>query len=209
MSILDRIKNLFNKNREALPKPQIQYENNRNTPNNTYFLPRRDGSTLEITPIYDNVGAGYPTYKQVKDSITKQMKLIPKFRIMHNVSHGRTMQSEIFMDINPELLNNPKYADFIANEMLSEQRISKVLNEYGNYAGTITQSENGILGKAKEEWIINTLKREECKNAQQNQADRLDRENAYTKGILEDSQKYDVNYKTSHAEDLSEQEWYR
>lgn len=207
MSILDRIKNLFNKNRKALPEPQIQYQNNRNIPNNTYFLPRQDGSTLEITPVLDDLG--HQSCEQVYNSRTKQMQTIRKFSIMHDVSHGRTMQSEILMDIDPELLNNPKYADFIANEMLSEQRISKVINEYGNYAGTIIQSENGILGKAKDEGIIKTLNREKSENAKQIEEDRKKAENARNDAILKRAEARGISYDTNPEGPLSGQEWTR
>ena len=214
MGLLDRFKNLFRRNKaeniNALPEytgSYPQYENPSVVSSNAYKLTREDGTTIEIEPVLDDLG--YQSYSQVYNQRTHQMQNIPKFKVMHDWSHGRIRQDEILMDIDPNILNNPEYSQFIANTMLSEDRIFKIINEYGNYAGMIAQDQNGRLGKTIDAGIIKTLNSERAVTANKIEEDRINAENLRNREILERAKQRGVHIETNPEIDLSGQSWER
>lgn len=203
MNILDRIKNFLKKTEGEVEQSQA-VNTNINLPN-SHILPRADGSTLEIAPELDKMGN--PTYEQVYNRRTKAIQAIPKFRVSssNELMMQGVLSKVILMDIDPQLLNNPQYADFIANEMLSAKRMEKVIEEYGNYAGTIRTDSNGRLMKMKDEGIISSLKATNLENAKRIEEDRKVAHKLEADAIRANS----ANTRTSRAENLSGQEFYR
>jgi len=203
MKLLDRIKQFFNrKNRiEALPEPQSNY-----IVENKMILNREDGTSIEISPVLDRTGN--QQYEQVFNNRTQQMQYIPKYKIyseeLKELINPNILQHTILMDINPEMLKNEYYADYIANQMLSQERMSKVIKQYQSYAGGISLDENGqVRGRYVDDGIIQTLNATREENSRRVEEARINREEADRKEILEKAQNLSVNIKNSHAEDLS------
>lgn len=215
MSILERLKNFFKGNKQkALPEGQFDqpvYNNaNYNSFNsNRKVLTRQDGSKLEIEPILDSTGN--QTYESVFNEKTHQFQAIPKYKIMSEelkqIVNPDLLNHTVLIDIDPSLLQNPNVCDFIANSLLSAKRMEKVVNEYGNYAGTFELNSQGKFEKKIDLGIINTLNDTKANNARKVEEDRMRREQQQKEDILRNAQNKKVNIKTSHAEDLSGQKW--
>lgn len=204
MKWLDRIKQFFNrKNKvEALPEPRNNY-----TVENKMILNRADGTTIEISPALDRTGN--QLYEQVFNDATQQIQYIPKFNIyseeLKSLVNSNILRHTILMDINPELLKNQYYADYIANQMLSQERMKKVVGEYENYAGGISFDENGgITGKYVDKGIIRTLSATKEERNRMIAEARLRSEEEDKRKVMEKAQNISLNIKESHAEDLSQ-----
>ena len=200
MGLMDR---LFGKrdNQQEQQAPVVRNKNNNMT---FQTLQRRDGTSINIMPVVDSMGN--QTYEQVFNDTTKQMQLMPKFIInspeLANISKGDF--TTVLMDINKDILNTPEGADWVANGLLSGQRLQKVFNEYGGYAGGLSTNQFGqITGKYIDPGIVNGLKISKQQQWQEYQAGQADRDKQAKEQAIIDSQKYGVNIKTSHAEDLS------
>lgn len=204
MKWLDRIKQFFNrKNKvETLPEAQSNY-----IVENKMILNRADGTTIEISPALDRTGN--QLYEQVFNDATQQIQYIPKFNIyseeLRSLVDSNILQHTILMDINPEILKNQYYADYIANQMLSQERMKKVVGEYENYAGGISFDENGaVTGRYVDKGIIRTLNAtKEERNRMMTEA-RLKKDEEYKREVMEKAQNTSLNIKESHAEDLSQ-----
>ena len=204
MGLMDR---LFGKREKETEQPPI-VNNRRNNVMNFRTLQRRDGTSIDIMPVVDSMGN--QTYDQVFNSRTNKMQLLPKFVINSSevARLGKGNFTTILMDINKDLLDTPEGANWIANGLLSGQRIEKIINDYNGYAGGLAINENGqITGKYKDEGIINGLKMTaQEKNAVYQKEQALRDEQATAQAIAK-AEKYGVNIKTSHAEDLSSLEY--
>ena len=199
MGLMDRL--LGRKENEVKQAPVEKSENN-----NMKFqtLQRRDGTSINIMPVVDKMGN--QTYEQVFNERTKQMQLMPKF-VVSSPEIARVKGADfttILMDINKDALYTLQGADWVANGLLSGERISKVLNEYGGYAGGLSIDQNGqVTGKYIDPGIVNGLKVSKQQQWEEYQANQAVREAEYKNKIVADSEKQGVNIKTSHAEDLS------
>ena len=200
MGLMDR---LFGK-KDNQQEQQAPIENKRSNNINFQTLQRRDGTSINIMPVVDSMGN--QTYEQVFNNATKQMQLMPKFIInspeLANIAKGDF--TTVLMDINKDILNTPQGADWVANGLLSGQRLQKVFNEYGGYAGGLAMDQFGqITGKYIDPGIVNGLKMSKQQQWQEYQVEQTNRDKQATEQAIVTSQKYGVNIKTSHAEDLS------
>lgn len=204
MGLMDR---LFGKKEKETEQPPI-VNDRRNNVMNFRTLQRRDGTSIDIMPVVDSMGN--QTYDQVFNSRTNKMQLLPKFVINSSevARLGKGNFTTILIDINKDLLDTPEGANWIANGLLSGQRIEKIIKDYNGYAGGLAINENGqITGKYRDEGIINGLKMTaQEKNAVYQKEQALRDEQATAQAIAK-AKKYGVNIKTSHAEDLSSLEY--
>ena len=200
MGLMDR---LFGKKVKETEEPQA-LNNRKNNPMNFRTLQRRDGTSIDIMPVVDSMGN--QTYDQVFNSRTNQMQLLPKFVINSPEIEkmGKGSFTTILMDINKDLLDSPEGAEWISNGLLSSQRIEKVINTYGGYAGGLAINENGqITGKYIDEGVVNGLKISKQQQWEVYQANQVHRDEQAKAQAIANAEKYGVNIKTSHAEDLS------
>lgn len=200
MGLMDR---LFGKKVKETEEPQA-LNNRKNNTMNFRTLQRRDGTSIDIMPVVDSMGN--QTYDQVFNSRTNQMQLLPKFVINSPEIEkmGKGSFTTILMDINKDLLDSPEGAEWISNGLLSSQRIEKVINTYGGYAGGLAINENGqITGKYIDEGVVNGLKISKQQQWEVYQANQVHRDEQAKAQAIANAEKYGVNIKTSHAEDLS------
>ena len=200
MGLMDR---LFGKKAKETEQPPIV--NNRRVEGRSFTtLVRKDGTSIDIMPVVDSMGN--QTYDQVFNDRTNQMQLMPKFVINSPevARFGKGNFTTVLIDINKDLLDTPQGADWIANKLLSGQRIQKVLQEYNGYAGGLSINQNGqITGKYIDEGIVNGLKLSKQQQWEAYQANQILRDEQAKAQAISNAEKYGVNIKTSHAEDLS------
>lgn len=205
MGLRDRLNELFGRNKKAKETQQPPIVNNRrNNAMNFRTLQRRDGTSIDIMPVLDTLGG--QECKPVYNNRTHQGQHIAKFIICSPEVErlGKGNFTTILIDINKELLDSPEGADWIANGLLSSQRIEKVINEYNGYAGGLVRNENGqITGKYVDQGIIEWLGMDAQEKSKKYQKEQTLRDEQYKAKIKADAAKRGVNIKTSHAEDLS------
>lgn len=210
MKILDKIKEmLFGKKVKALPQPQ---NDNKFIQNNekaqSFTLQRSDGSEVTITQMVDKVGN--QLYEQVYSAKDNVMKCIPKYIITANeitdiIPHSLGSQ-QMLMEIDIKLLNNPYYADYIANNLLNKERMPKIIQEYANYVGGINIYPDGRAKKGIDPSVINALKLSNEEKKQILEEERIKRDEEAKAQILQNAANIQPEYKKSHAEDLSQYE---
>lgn len=203
MKILDKFKEMFAKifNREEQPKalPEAVSMNN-----NLKTFYREDGTTINISPILDKLGN--QVYEQVLNHRTGQIQYMPKYNICSEEIRNLTGSdmTNILMDVDIKLLQDPTYSSYIANTLLGTNRISKIMNEYERYAGGIEINDVGeVRGKYIDNGIIAGLKANRQENFARYQEEQARREAEREAEIKEYAESQGVNIKTSHAEDLS------
>ena len=199
MGLMDRL--LGRKENKVEQAPVEKSENN-----NMKFqtLQRRDGSKIDIMPVVDKMGN--QTYEQVFNERTKQMQLMPKF-VVSSPEIAKLKGADfttILMDINKDALYTLQGADWVANALLSGERMSKVINEYGGYAGGLSIDQTGqITGKYIDPGIVNGLNISNKQRWEEYQANQAVRDKEDEAKIKANAEQKGVNIKTSHAEDLS------
>ena len=199
MGVLDKLFGKKEKQQEQLP-----IENNQSNIAKFQTLQRRDGTSIDIMPIVDRMGN--QTYQQVFNSRTNQMQLMPRFTIsspeLKEIVNGTF--APVLIDIDKEILNTPEGIDWVANSLLSSERIEKVFNGYSGYVGGLSIDQTGqITGKYIDQGIINGLKISKQQQWEEYQAKQavLDEQDKNQK--IADAKNHGVNIKTSHAEYLS------
>lgn len=210
MKILDKIKEiLFGKKVKALPQSQYdnQFTQNSGQPQ-SFTLQRNDGTEVTITQMVDKVGN--QLYEQVYSAKDNIMKCIPKYLIGANeitdiIPHSLGVQ-QMLMEIDIELLNNPYYADYIANNLLNKERMPKIIREYANYVGGINIYPDGRAEKGIDPSVINALKLSNEEKKRILEEERIKRDKETKAQILQNAVNIQPEYKKSHAEDLTKYE---
>lgn len=165
-------------------------------------IERQDGSVLKIKALVDKEGK--QQYQTVVDQRTGEQISLPQYVIMRINEQNEFRQDVVSMELVAEALQHPQYSNWIANDMLSEQNIDRVLNEQYGYVGGVQTRNGQIVRTVYRPGIVETLE-------QQKEAEK-------TEELLEDirggmdkerykmymqSQNYEVNVKTSHAQVLN------
>ena len=207
MGLRDRLKSIFNRGSEQSgsktdmpPKANLQNKSN----DSFKYFTRKDGTQIGIGPVLDSMGN--QTYMQVLNARTGQMKCIPKFSIITPELRGIVNSDfcQVYMDIDPKMLEDPYYSKYIANEMLGAQRMSKVIKQYKGYVGGMSLDQNGnITQRYIEQGIVEGLdlsQKEQWEQYRQRIAQADEERNAEA---LKRASEHGVHYKTSYAEDLS------
>ena len=203
MKITDKIKELWNKFFHKNPEIKALPETTSPQPINSFY--RNDGSSISITPVLDRVGN--QVFEQVLNHRTGELQNIAKYCVcspeIEQIT-GSDMKT-ILIDLDSSFLGNPNYQDYILNTLLSPDRIPKIIGQYENYAGGINLDESGnISGRFIDKGIINGLTASRQENFARYQQEQANRDAAYRQSIEENAKNTPINYKTSHAEDLSQ-----
>lgn len=206
MDIWQKIKNLLKK-QKLIDAPKETPTHQSNLPNNKYTIERRDGSTVEISPILDEMRN--QTFEQVYNRRINEMQSIPKFHVISIETDGNIRGGDILIDLSPKQLEDARFADYVANSLLGTKRMDKIINEYGNYAGCIRTDENGAFKKFKDQGIIDTLNASKEENARRVERDRILAEKSRNDAILKRAERRGVNIDDNQPENLSDQEWHR
>ena len=203
MKIIDKFKEMFSKifNKEEQPKalPEANL-----TQNNIPTFYRDDGTTINISPILDKLGN--QVYEQVLNHRTGEMQYMPKYSISSNELEGiiGCSMTNILMDVDSKLLQDPTYSHYISNVLLGSNRISKIINEYERYAGGLEMNDSGdIKGEYIDKGIIAGLSASRQENFARYQQEQARRDAEREAEIRQQAQAHGVNIKTSHAEELS------
>lgn len=180
---------LFNRNKE--PKTVAN-----DVPFN---IQRNDGSVLRIKPEIDK--DGNHVCKEVHDETGKLIANIPQYLVYEQMENGMLIGHHIYMEVAKEYLDMPYYADYIANGLLSQDRLhDKVLGDYHGYAGFFNLDENGqITGRTIRANIVEALNVEKIND--HNTRIRAEEERA--EALRNEIRGENVNIKDSHAERLS------
>lgn len=196
---IEQIKQYFSNrknNIKALPESQEQKNYNQVK---EYELKRDDGTIVTITPILDRIGN--QGYQSIFNRETGKMEAIPMFQVstdeIKNLTRSEMAKQTMLIDIQPQILENAEYAHYIANELLSDNRVGKIMGQYKNYAGGIYKQSNGEIRRYIKKGIIDTLTATKEENA-------IALEMAQERKIRQAAYEKEVNYKTSHATNLSE-----
>jgi len=207
MGLWDKIKKFFNRGKndiKALPEAQ---SNQRNPYESSITLRRNDGTTIMITPMLDKVGN--QLYKSVLNHNTGEMQYIPEYRIADNALanaqtiHGSTMAS-IYMDIDMNLLRDETYNYYIADVLLSPQRMAEIIDDNQHYAGGMNIGEAGeILGYYSDDGIIQGLKANALENAQKYAEVQSEKDKAYTEEAYRNAAKISPSIETNGEQVLS------
>ena len=197
--LTNRIKGIFNKNK-ALPETTEKTNVLSNkaydkwNSNNKYSFTRDDGSILEIEPILNDIG--HQRLEQVYNRTTKQFQAIPIFTIrseeLKRIFGPQILGHEILIDIDPNLLADPKYSHFIVNVLLNANRMEKIFNDYCGFAGSIIDDQSGNLKKCIDPGIVSTLnstREENAKELAKQAAIRNAEENARIKANIDQAEK--------------------
>lgn len=203
MKITDKIKefwnNIFHKNPETKALPAATSTQ----PINSYY--RNDGSSISISPILDRTGN--QVFEQVLNHRTGELQNIAKYCVCSPELKELTGldMNTILMDFDSSFLQNPDYQNYIANTLLAPERMAKIIGQYENYAGGITLDESGnIEGKYIDKGIINGLTASRQENFARYQQEQSSRDASYVESRRQEAANLTVNYKDSHAEDLSQ-----
>lgn len=162
-------------------------------------IQRNDGSILRIKPIIDKDGKQIG--KEVKDERGNIIANIPQYLVYEQMENNMIVGHQVYMEVGKEYLDIPYYADYIANELLSQKRLhDKVLNDYHGYAGFLNFDENGqITGRSIRTDIVEALNVEKINQHNAKIRTKEEREEAFINEIMGKPS----NIKTSHAEKLS------
>ena len=202
MNILDKIKDFWNKIFHKTPEIKALPEGTTNQFINNFY--REDGSCISINPILDK--AGNQIFEQVLNHRTGELQNIAKYCV-GSPEIGQLTGSDIqtiLMDFDSSFLQNPDYQNYIVNTLLAPERMSKIIGQYENYAGGLTLDESGnIVEKYVDTGIITGLTASRQENFARYQQEQANRDEAYIQAIKEKAENTPINYKTSHAKDLS------
>lgn len=166
-------------------------------------LNRKDGSFFELLPYLDENNNSI--VENFPNAVYRQN--IPKFeyRIYFGENNDQFAGYTFLADIDiHQVLKSPAYANYIANNFFSADRVSKIQNEYGDYAGGIRYNHNtNSFEKYKDMPIVRTcVARKEAIKAQR-KAEQAKSESDFRESLIAQAKAQGVHIKTSHAEDLS------
>ena len=203
MKITDKIKEIWNKIFHKNPEIKALPEVTNPQLMNSFY--RNDGSCISITPILDRVGN--QVFEQVLNHRTGELQNIAKYCVcspeIEQIT-GSDMKT-ILMDFDSSFLQNPDYQNYIVNNLLAPNRMSKIIGQYENYAGGIKIDESGtIQGKYVDKGIINGLTASRQENFARYQQEQARRDAEYRQSIAENAKNIPIHFKTDHAEDLSQ-----
>lgn len=202
MRITDKIKEIWNNIFHKNPETKALPEATSNQSINSFY--RDDGSSISITPVLDRTGN--QVFEQVLNHRTGELQNIAKYCVCSPELRqltGSDMKT-ILMDFDSCFLQNPDYQNYIVNTLLAPERMQKIIGQYENYAGGITLDESGnIEGKYIDKGIINGLTASRQENFARYQQEQAAREESDRESMRQQAANLSVNYKNSHAEDLS------
>ena len=151
MNVIESLKNFFrrfgrkeNDEQKLLTAGQSEPERNwreelvKNSQiNQPLNFQRDDGSTLSLIPrMLQN---GEQEYETIRNELTGNMAQIPVYTVVNENSQqgAQILAHKILLDITVEQLQNFQQDEihFFANDLLSKERIEKVVNQYEGYAG--------------------------------------------------------------------------
>ena len=166
--------------------------------NDYISLQRNDGTVLHIKPNLDI--EGNHTAKSIQDEYGKNIADIPEYLVYEQQENGEFVIHRILMELQKEVFAVPYYADYIANALLSEERLhGKILNDYHGYAGFFNLDDNGqITGRSIRAEIIEALNVEKINEHNKKIREKETREEALRQEI-----RSKVHVKEDHAERLS------
>ncbi|MBE5812428.1 MAG: hypothetical protein E7314_02080 [Clostridiales bacterium] len=153
--------NLFGK------KEREQVENNYNYPidsNGFINIPREDGTVLQIMPLM--TGDGKQQYQSIVDQKTKEEISIPRYRVCIENEYGGIQGHNILMELPAEALQDPQYAEYIANNMLGQKNMLQVVDYQGGYAGGVQTRDGEIVRTVYRPGIIDGLTQTQNNNIQ-------------------------------------------
>ena len=132
MGLLDKF---FKRTSHDLTYTQSSQSRNTLTQIHYYHLQREDGSTVSIAPEVDSMG--YQLYSQIYNSRTNEMQNIPRFWVISDELkalsiHQNLVHESLLIDIDPNILQNPYYANEVANQLLSADRMIKIMGNITN-----------------------------------------------------------------------------
>lgn len=169
MGLFDK---LFKGDSKKLSSTELPQNNTTLPQTNYYHLQRADGSTISIAPETDPMG--YQLYSQIYNSRTNQLQNIPRFWVISDELkalsiHQNLVHESLLIDIDPNILQNPYYANEVANQLLSADRMKKIMGAYHKYVGGLQYDQQGyVTGKYVDQGIITSL----SMDAKQREADR-------------------------------------
>lgn len=158
MSVIESLKNFFKRFRKGeseeqklLTSGQTGLETNwkeelvkKSQTNLSLNFQRDDGSTLSIIPVMQLNGE--QKYKTIRNELTGNMTQIPVYTVVNeNYKDGAQMLAHcILLDITVEQLQNFRQDEihFFSNDLLSKERIEKVIKQYEGYAGGMYRDQN-------------------------------------------------------------------
>ena len=203
MKIFDKVKDIWNKIFNK--KDEIKALPESTNIQTTHSFYREDGSNIMISPVLDRTGN--QVYEQVLNHRTGELQNIAKYSVCSPEMQELTGSDikTILIDLDSKLLQDSNYSNYVVNTLLSPDRLSKIVNQYENYAGGISVDESGeITGKFVDKGIIKGLTASRQENFQKYQQEQAARDAAYKDEIRANAANHSVEYKTNHAEDLSQ-----
>lgn len=209
MNIFEKIKQFFKRKEiKALPD---KIENNTKDYASEVVLTRDDGTIVTIKPRIDRLGN--QMYEQIWSDYENEMKCIPKFLVyseeLKKMSSYKDlyMGTDILIDINPSDLQNPEFAEYLANNVLYKEIMPKIVEEYCSYAGIVekTLDDEGRVSfdRKMDITIINSLNIIKDEKTKETLEEMQRREQEIKAKIKEEAKNKKVNDKNDHAEDLS------
>ena len=151
MNVIESLKNFFKRFRRGESEEQKLLTSGQSEPernwreelvknsqiNQPLNFQRDDGSTLSLIPrMLQN---GEQEYETIRNELTGNMIQIPVYTVVNENSQqgAQILAHKILLDITVEQLQNFQQDEihFFANDLLSKERIEKVVNQYEGYAG--------------------------------------------------------------------------
>ena len=134
MKIWDKIKNFLGITKKepepaALPPAQNPYTRNQVT------FTRVNGTQVSVTPIIDQFGN--QLYKQINKANSNEPQLIPRYTLSCDElqSIAGTTMTEILIDTKSDILKNPDFSSYFANNIFSKENIDLMFDCYEAYFG--------------------------------------------------------------------------
>lgn len=117
---------------------------------------RNDESKFKLNPYLTQKGTQVTEKFYIKDEI----KEIPKFRYFDENGADDLLGTDIYLDINPNILKQEYYRNCVANLLLSNDRIQEIKEEDNQYAGGFKYNKEGkVIGIDSNQKQIDSLNR--------------------------------------------------
>ena len=158
MNVIESLKDFFkrfrkdeNEQQKLLTSGQIGLETNwkeelvkKSQTNLPLNFQRDDGSTLSIIPRMQLNGE--QEYETIKNELTGNITQIPVYTVVNENSQegAQILAHKILLDITVEQLQNFQQDEihFFSNDLLSKERIERVVNQLEGYAGGIYRNQS-------------------------------------------------------------------
>lgn len=163
-------------------------------------ITREDGTTLNIKPLLDR--DGNQSYQTIIDERTGEQIPIPQYVIMQTNEFGGFKQDKVLMELTAKALQDPQYANYIANHMLNTPNLDKVLNEQHGYVGGVQTRDNEIVRTAVRLGIVDTLEKQHEEENTKKLLETIRGMDEDKYRIYQNAKNHEVHIKTSHAERL-------